>query len=221
MGKRCSKEIAMRASLFFVFTLFLVLFLVPSVFAAPVASAASSTPPVTFTNPLSGISDANSLFLVLLTYLRNIVVLIALVIFVFGAVRYIASAGNDSMMTGAKDAMWAAAVGMAIAIAAPTFLKEIGNILGWDVSNTSVASAPTLAAILTKTLKFLLSITGILAIIMIVVGGLMNLTSAGDEERAKAGTSVVKYAVIGLICVFAALLLLQQIAKLFDPTQVL
>ena len=104
----------------------------------------------------------------------------------------------------------------AIGLAAPSFLKEIGSVLGWGAVNSSaVAGAVTLSQIATNVLNFLLSIVGILAIIMLVVGGIMYLTAAGDEDRIDSGKKIVKYSIIGIVVALAALVIVSQIAAFF------
>jgi hypothetical protein len=151
----------------------------------------------------------------LLAALRGIIVVLALVFIVIGAVLYITSAGNDSRMTLAKGAITAAMIGLAIGIAAPSFLKEIASILGWSTVDASLTGAQSLSEIALNVLKFLLSIVGVLGIIMLVIGGIMYLTAAGDEDRIDTGKKIVKYAIIGITLALAALIIVSQIAALF------
>jgi hypothetical protein len=63
-------------------------------------------------------------------------------------------------------------------------------------------------------LNFLLGIFGTLAIIMLLIGGIMYMTSAGDDNRIEAGKKIFKYSVIGIVLALASLVIVQQIAKL-------
>lgn len=119
-------------------------------------------------------------------------------------------------MKTAKGAITAAMIGLAIGLAAPSFLKEIGTVLGWGaVSSTAVAGAATLSQIATSVLNFLLSIVGVLAIIMLVVGAIMYLTAAGDEDRIDTGKKIVTYSIIGIAVALSALVIVSQIAAFF------
>lgn len=168
-----------------------------------------------FTNPLAydtveGVLDS------ILDTLRAIIVTLALVFLVVGAVLYIVSSGNDSTMKMAKGAITAAMIGLAIGLAAPSFLREISNVLGWtSVNNPDVEGALTLSQIALNVLHFLLSVVGILAIIMLVIGGIMYLTSAGSEDRAETGKKIVLYSIIGIFVALAALVIVSQIAEFF------
>ena len=171
---------------------------------------------ITFTNPLQydtveGVLDS------ILSTLRGIIVILSLVFIVIGAILYITSAGNDKQMTMAKGAITAAMIGLAIGLAAPSFLKEIGTVLGWDasVNQDALVGAKTLSQIARNVLDFLLSIVGVLAIIMLVVGGIMYLTAAGNEDQLDSGKKIVKYSIIGIAVALASLVIVSQIANFF------
>lgn len=179
----------------------------------PIAATSGSSD--IFFNPLK-FSTVDGVLTSVLESLQGIIVVLAIIFIIIGALIYITSAGNDGRMTLAKGAIMAALIGLALAIAAPSFLKEIGSILGWtDVNNATVASAQTFTQIASKVLSFLLSIAGIIAIIMLVFGGFTYLTSAGDEGRAETGKKIALYAVIGIALALAALVLVTQVAKFF------
>ena len=181
------------------------------------SSSPGSPTPIKFDNPLAydtveGVLDS------ILGTLRGIIVTLSLVFIVVGAVMYIVSSGNDKMMTLAKGAITAAMIGLAIGLAAPSFLREIGEVLGWQtikVNNPEVTGALTLSEIALNVLNFLLSIVGILAIIMLVIGGIMYLTSAGSEDRAETGKKIVIYSIVGIFVALAALVIVSQIAAFF------
>src|SRR3989344_5149032 len=172
---------------------------------------------INITNPLK-FETVEEVVTSLLGTLQGIVVILALVFIVIGALLYITSAGDEGRIKTAKAAITAALIGLAIALAAPSFLKEIGGILGWGaVDSSAAAGAQTLSEIAMNVLNFLLSIIGVLAIIMLIVAGIMYLTAAGDEDRVDTGKNIVKYAIIGIIVAFASLVIVSQLAKFFAP----
>jgi len=178
---------------------------------APVNPPVSTTPfsnPVAF-NTVEGLLDS------ILGFLQASIVILSLIMIVIGSLVYMTAGGEDSKLSTGKYIITASLVGLALALAAPTFLKEVGNILGWNGVNNAAAQGKTLLEILTNALNFLLSIVGIIAIIMLVIGGLMYLTSAGDEERMNKGKSIVVYSLIGITVALSALVLVTQIVSLF------
>ena len=167
-----------------------------------------------FTNPLQFYS-VEGFLMNLLSVLRQIIVVLSLVFVVIGAVMYTISAGG-SMVETAKKTITSALIGLAIGIAAPSFLKEISIVLGWTgETSPDVVAAPTLTDISLNVLNFLLASVGILSVIMLVVGGVMYLSSAGSEDRIDQGKKIVTNAIIGIIISLSAMVLVRQIALFF------
>lgn len=194
--------------------LFLGLIFSGAALVVPLESVWAACPANEYCNPLKFDTLEGVLGSALAT-MQGIIVVLGIIFIVIGALLYITSAGNESRMTLAKSAITAALIGLALGIAAPSFLKEISGVLGWAKVDAAVAAAPTLSSIALKVLNFLLSIVGVLAVIMMVVGGILYLTDAGDEGRAETGKKIVTYAVIGIAVALAALVLVTQIAKFF------
>jgi hypothetical protein len=172
------------------------------------------TQSIAFENPLK-YNTVQDVFGGLLTALRGVLIILALIFIVIGALLYITSAGDQKQISIAKAAIYAALIGLAIALAAPSFLKEIYLILDPKSTGEAVSAAPTLAAILLNVLNFLLGVIGILALIMLIIGALTMISSTGDEKQIDGGKSMVKYAIIGIAIAFASLILIKQIAAFF------
>lgn len=187
-------------------------FAVPSFVDAQTTGGGTIT--ITKTNPLAfgtveGVLDR------ILGTLRSIIVILSLVFIVLGAIFYVTSGGDEGKVRFAKGAITASVVGLALGIAAPSFLKEIGGIIGWGGAATgTVAGSLTISQIVTNVLNFILSIFGILAVIMLVVGGLSYLSSAGDEDRIDTAKKTIKWAIVGITVAFSAVVIVQQIANL-------
>jgi hypothetical protein len=165
------------------------------------------------TNPIN-FNDFQGVFGSILGTLQAIIAILALIFIVIGGILYMTAAGDEGRAKLAKGAITAAMVGLALGVAAPSFLKQIGDILGWGAIPGPVAGR-SFIAIATGVLNFLLSITGIIAVIMLVVGGLMYMTSGGDEDRATTGKKIVKYSIIGIVIALGALVIVRQLAVFF------
>lgn len=68
-------------------------------------------------------------------------------------------------------------------------------------------------AFVNKILTFALGIGGGIAILLIIIGGVQVLTSAGNPEKAKAGKELITSAVSGLLLIVFAVFLLKLIGK--------
>lgn len=172
---------------------------------------------VEFHNPLTQDSVEGVLGSVLST-IQGIVAILAVMFLVIGGIIYITSAGDEKRMTAAKGAILAAMIGFALAIAAPSFLKEIYTALGTkDDSGVNPPDGLPLSQIALNILDVLLSFVGILAVIMLVVGGIMYMVAAGDETRAETAKKIVTYAVIGLGVAITSLIIVKAISGLVAP----
>ncbi|MEI7891163.1 MAG: pilin [bacterium] len=178
------------------------------------SSTIPSTPSgggTTFVNPLT-YNNVEGLLGGIMGAIQKIIVVLALVFIMIGAVMILVSAGNSKMVENGKSAITMALVGLALGIAAPSILKELANILGWG---GTVPVALTLSEIAIKVLNFLLGTMGVLALVMLVIGGITYLTSAGDEGRAEKGKQIFTYSLIGIFLAMAAMILVTQVAKFF------
>jgi len=63
----------------------------------------------------------------------------------------------------------------------------------------------------------LLYLVGALSVIMIIVGGIMYATSAGDAGQVTKAKQTLTYAVVGLVVSFAAFAIVKYAVSLFAP----
>lgn len=166
-------------------------------------------------NPLkwNTINDATTGVLI---QLQKLVVILALIFIIIGALLYITSAGDTGRIDVAKKCILGALIGLALGIAAPVFLREVGSILGWTGTvGPDFGTTRTLTELITSVINFILAIVGIIALIMLLIGSFMYLTAAGDEGRIDTGKTIVKYAIIGITVAVAALVIVRQVANFF------
>lgn len=182
-----------------------------NVFVSDIHAADSGS--TKFTNPISEYTVEGALGKVL-TAVQSIVAILAVLMIVVGGIIYITSAGDSGRVTLAKTAVTAAIIGLAIAVAAPALLREIYNVLGGTAPGSAPAANRTLSQIILETLKVLLSIIGTLSVVMLVVGGIMYITSAGSD-RADMAKKTIQYAIIGLIVAILSLVIVTQVVNIF------
>jgi hypothetical protein len=181
-------------------------------------SGTAASTPTTFINPLGSVTTVSGLLSNVLNNLRGILVIIAVTFIVLGGLMYMLSGGNEKMVTRAKNIWTGAIIGLAIALAAPTFLKQIQLILGGGGGGESaeswVSNALTVREIAVNVLKFLMSIFGIVAIASMIISGGMLLTAYGDEKRVETGKKIITYAVIGIVVALSGVVILRQVGAL-------
>lgn len=195
-------------------SLFFVTLAAPNLSNAQECGASGGT--ITFCNPLK-FNTVEDVLYGLLNSLQGIIIIISIIFIIIGAIFYITSGGSEERIKTGKKAITASMIGLAIGIAAPTFLKEISGILGWTPQNDSgmVTGALSLAQIALNVLNFLLSIVGALALIMLVIGSIMYLTAAGSEDQIDQGKKIIKFSVLGIAVALAAMVIVKQIANFF------
>ncbi len=170
---------------------------------------------VEFKNPLS-VTSVEELVVNVLGFLQKIIALIAILMIVVAGIGYMVSFGNEQSMEKAKKMLVAAVVGLALVLAAPSFVKEILAILKTNSLNPGdINKALTIQQILLNILKFLLSFAGILAVVNMVLGGQKYMTSGGDEEAMKNGKKTFIYSLIGVIIVAGSLVLVKVAVDMF------
>lgn len=65
--------------------------------------------------------------------------------------------------------------------------------------------------------NLLLFVVGILAVIVIIVGGIMYTTSGGDPSKVKSAKDTILYAVIGLVVAILAYSIVNFVVDAFIP----
>lgn len=172
---------------------------------------------ITFENPIGETGDITQFFQSILNSALGIIAFLSVLFIVIAGVVYLmaSSSGNDNLVTLAKKIWMGALAGLALALAGPTFLREIKEILldGGAVP-TQLEEAPTLTEIVERTLSFLLSILGTLAIIGAVISGLFYLFAGGDPKKAEKAKNSAVYSLIGVAIAGSALILVKTITEL-------
>lgn len=88
-----------------------------------------------------------------------------------------------------------------------------------ELGTKSGIEAVTKDNIVTKILevtKVLLQFVGIAAVIVVIIGGVMYMTSLGDETKAERAKKVLLYAIIGLAIIGAAIIIVNLIIGTFQ-----
>jgi len=177
---------------------------------------------IVINNPV-GVSSLTAFFENVMVKLGSIVAYLAVVAIVVGGVMYLISGmggGNENMKKMAETTIVFAIVGLALTAIAPAFLKQIKIIVlgGADKAMpVGIGQAPTIATIVKNTLVFLLSITGILAIISLVMGGIMYVM-AGTMDVAERAGKTIKYSIIGIVVISTAVMVVTKIVELIEKT---
>lgn len=72
-------------------------------------------------------------------------------------------------------------------------------------------------ALVTTIINFMLWLVVIIAVIMLIVGGIKYATSAGDSAKVTSAKNTIIYAVLGLVVAIFAWAIVNWVTTLFNP----
>jgi hypothetical protein len=107
-----------------------------------------------------------------------------------------------ALMTGAL---------MLISAAPMAFAANFGLTPDQNPVAEETGGATSLRALILKMVNYFLTFLGILAVIMIIYGGVRYVASAGDDEAVGTAKKVILYAIIGLIIVLLSFVIINAI----------
>lgn len=168
---------------------------------------------VTYQNPLR-VNSFTALVTGFLTQVQAIVGWLAVIMIVVGGIVYIASAGRTSQLELGKKILTFALIGFALAVAAPSILKEIMNLANGgegSTDNNVISQATDIKDILAGIMRWVISLVGVIAIIGFVISGFNFIVAGGDTGRADKARKGLMYSIIGVVVAGMALLLLKQV----------
>lgn len=86
---------------------------------------------------------------------------------------------------------------------APTTTTGGSGLIGTadDILGTGQGDA---RAFVTNILRWALTFLGLVCVIMIIYGGFLYITAAGEEDKAKKGRTIILYCVIGIAIIAAS-----------------
>jgi hypothetical protein len=97
----------------------------------------------------------------------------------------------------------------------PTALLKVAggkSGAGFDTSGGDTQAASYLGSIV----KYILSFLGVIFIILIIYGGFLWMTAAGDSEQIDKAKDIIKSSVIGLVIILSAMIIMKSIFSMFN-----
>ena len=92
----------------------------------------------------------------------------------------------------------------AMALAAPAAFAQTEFFGGADFPGESGLGDSDLPSTLARLIKSAMSFLGIVAVVIVLIGGFMWMTAAGNDDRVKKAKQILGAGVIGLIIIMAA-----------------
>ena len=122
---------------------------------------------------------------------------------IYGGYLYMLSSGDATKAANGKKTLLHAFTGLAIVMSASIILGAIrialiGNNSLYDTQNIDTS------AMVTNLIQWVIGISGVVAAIFLIIGGISYITSAGDSNKLQKAKSTIMYALIGLVIVALA-----------------
>lgn len=89
----------------------------------------------------------------------------------------------------------------AVALALPSVAMAQGGGITPTVQPTSLPGTADFGALLTSVINWFLTLVGLIAVIMLIIGGFRYLTSGGNQEAVEKAKNTILYAIIGIVIV--------------------
>lgn len=178
-----------------------------------------------FKNPLEptsgfGVSSFSQWFGNLLVSIQGIVGWLAVIMIIVGGMTYMTSGGSQTQASKGKAILTAALIGFAVAVAAPSLLREVKDLAatgaGGGAGSGVISSAKTIQAIVTDLLSFMLTLIGIASVVSFATGGVLFITAAGDPSKTEKGKQIVVYSIIAICISGASLTILKQVLAILS-----
>lgn len=134
----------------------------------------------------------------------KVVAYLAVVFIIYGGFLYITSAGSSDATARALKSIINASVGFAIALSAIAIKNFVWDSLVAPGSNVFGIPDKSGGQILIDALNMAYFIAGVVAVIMVILGGLNYVTSSGDSGKTAKAKNTILYAVIGIVVIIFA-----------------
>jgi len=76
-----------------------------------------------------------------------------------------------------------------------------------------INSTPAVETIVVNIIKFILNFSAALAVLFLIIGGIMYITSSGNDEKVKSAKKILTAAVIGLIIIIVSIVIVNVVTK--------
>jgi hypothetical protein len=95
-------------------------------------------------------------------------------------------------------------------------LNSVGTNAGFPQNGGGFLGANTVVGVIGVVIKLALFVSGALAVLFVVIGGVMYLTSAGNQEQADKGKKTITNALIGIIIIILSYVIVNVVVNLVN-----
>lgn len=150
-----------------------------------------------------------------------VLVSFVIVYVVFSGFRMIVAQGNTETLEKAKSGLQWSLLGLVLILISYVIIVATQKFIGikQDIPLNATLQNPllsnTFAELISTMLKGLLTASGTLALLMIIISGFRYLTAGANEEQSEQAKTGLQWSVLGLIVILLAYVIVVAAAKLF------
>ncbi len=142
-----------------------------------------------------------------LTYIRYLLAGLATLMFVSAGAAMVANPDNEETVSRSKKNMALGAAGLMVVFTADLLIRRIFYVAEFNDAASRTVVAINQNELLRQMIAFiniLVSFVGPIMMLGIVAGGLLYVTSFGNEERQELARKIIQNSVIGVIIIYGA-----------------
>lgn len=102
---------------------------------------------------------------------------------------------------------------VAFAQTAKESICQGAGLAGGGSTDCSPGAGPTVDTAISAAINLISIVVGVIAVIMIIVGGLKYILSSGDSNNINSAKNTILYAIIGLVIVAFAQIIVKFVLK--------
>ncbi len=127
---------------------------------------------------------------------------------IYGGYKYMFSGGDVGKVAAGKKTLNQAFIGLAITMSASIIINTIRTVLAANnqfdcnpLTGDGCLQTSDVISMVTNTIQWFIGIGGTVALVFVVGGGILYMTSAGDPSQLQKAKNMIKYSLIGLVIV--------------------
>ena len=138
-----------------------------------------------------------------------VIIYIAAFFILYGGFLYMTGGSNPSMIERGRKTILSAVIGLIIGLGSVAIVNMLFSGLFGGASETSSGGINGIVnmtgeELLANALNLTYFIAGIVAVIVIIVAGILYVTSSGDPAKVTKAKNTITYAVVGLVIILVA-----------------
>lgn len=150
----------------------------------------------------------SNLVLIATNILNDLTIVAAYIVLgfvIYGGYQYMFSSGDVGKTAAAKRTLTNAFIGLAIVMSASIIFGAIRvALIGNNSLTDDTIKNINANELVTSLIQWVVGISGVVAAIFLVLGGVSYMTSSGDTTKLQKAKNTILYAIIGLIVVALA-----------------